>query len=97
MEQLSQAQHVIAKLGGVSEAARILGHRNPTTVQGWITRGFIPGKRQREVLEGARRAGKSLTEDDFIVHLRGHDEDCEAGTSSVDQIDGTPGVECAAA
>jgi hypothetical protein len=68
----TQAEHVITKLGGVLATARLLGHRNASTVQGWKERGFIPPKRQAEVLQAARRAGKELEPDDFVVHLETH-------------------------
>lgn len=66
---LSQADHVIGKLGGVNATARLLGHKNASTVQGWRARGFIPGPRQQELLNAARASGVSLSEHDFIVHL----------------------------
>ena len=69
-ETPSQAEHVINILGGVNAAARLLGHRNPSTVQGWKESGFIPGRRQQEVLDAARAAGLPLTEQDFVVHLQ---------------------------
>ena len=69
-ETLAQAEHVIGKLGGVNAAARILGHRNPSTVQGWKERGSIPTHRQEEVLLKAREAGVDLTPEDFVIHLR---------------------------
>lgn len=69
-ETPSQADHVInAKLGGINAAKRILGHRNASTIQGWVERGFIPPKRQPEVLSKARAAGIELSELDFVVHL----------------------------
>jgi len=61
---------VIGLLGGVNAAARLLGHKNASTVQGWKQRGFVPGNRQLEVLEAAKAAGIALTTDDFIVHLK---------------------------
>lgn len=67
---LSQADHVINKLGGISAAARVLGHRNPTTVQGWRERGFIPASRHAEVLSKAKAAGIALAAEDFVLHLR---------------------------
>ena len=67
---LTQSGHVIAKLGGINATARLLGHKSASTVQGWADRGFIPGPRQKEILEKARDANLPLTDDDFIVHLR---------------------------
>lgn len=69
-ESASQAVHVIHKLGGINATARLLGHANPTTVQGWKQRGFVPAHRQADVLAKAMAAGIDLRADDFIVHLR---------------------------
>ena len=68
-ETPSQAEHVIGKLGGVNAAARLLGHRSASTVQGWKQRGYVPANRQKEVLEKAVAAGIDITERDFVVHL----------------------------
>jgi len=69
-EALSQAEHIInVKLGGINAAARILGHRNPSTVQGWLKRGFVPGRRPSEVLRRAREAGIAIDKTDFVTHL----------------------------
>ena len=69
-ETLSQAEHVInGKLGGVNAAARLLGHKNASTVQGWLKRGFIPPKRQPEVFQRARGAGIDINKSDFTVHI----------------------------
>jgi len=69
-ETLSQADYVInTKLGGINAAARILGHRNSSTVQGWVERGYIPPRRQAEVLKKAREAGIEFSPSDFVVHL----------------------------
>lgn len=68
-EAPSQADHVIGKLNGVNSAARILGHRNASTVQGWKKRGYVPANRQREVLVKARAAGVDLGPLDFVIHL----------------------------
>ena len=65
----SQALHVIHKMGGINAAARLLGHANPSTVQGWRKSGFIPPRRHAEVLGKARAAGIDLRPEDFIVHL----------------------------
>lgn len=60
---------MIGILGGVNAASRLLGHKSASTVQGWWERGFIPGNRQREVLEAAQQAGFAISERDFFVHL----------------------------
>jgi hypothetical protein len=65
----TQADHIIAKCGGINALARILGHANASTVQGWKERGFVPAHRQSEVLEKAVAAGVPMTRRDFVVHL----------------------------
>ena len=61
------AVSIIAKFGGMSALARALGHRNPTTVQGWKQRGFVPARRQGEVLEAARTQGIDLSPAEFLA------------------------------
>ena len=41
----------------------------PSTVQGWMERGFIPPRRYEEVLRAAREAGIPLEREDFVAHL----------------------------
>ncbi|WP_287959570.1 carph-isopro domain-containing protein [Filomicrobium sp.] len=60
---------MLSKLGGVNAAARLLGHRNASTVQGWKRRGYIPAPRQPEVYLKARAAGIGLSPLDFVVHV----------------------------
>jgi hypothetical protein len=67
---MSQAEHVIAKFGGIRPMARILKHRNPTTVQGWAERGYIPVRQQAIVLSKARENGIKLRPDDFFTEAR---------------------------
>jgi hypothetical protein len=57
---------IIERLGGVRPLARLLGHRNPTTVQGWADRGVIPSRQQQAVLIAARNSGVALTPADFF-------------------------------
>lgn len=68
------AQRIIEQLGGISRLARALGHRNPTTVQGWKARGTIPVRRIPEVMEAARRLGMELSADAFL-DIPGHQQD----------------------
>ena len=39
---MHHAQNIIQRFGGIRPLATALGHRNPTTVQGWKKRDFIP-------------------------------------------------------
>lgn len=61
------AGRIIDRFGGLSALARLLGHKHPTTVQGWKERGFIPAKHQAAVLAKAREIGVELTPDDFFL------------------------------
>jgi hypothetical protein len=53
---------IVDKFGGLTAMAKALGHKNPTTVQGWRLRGSIPSRQIPAVIE----AGKSL---EAPVHL----------------------------
>lgn len=63
---MSQAERIIEKFGGVTATARALGHKFPTTVQGWKSRGYIPAPKQAGVLEAARAHGVELEPADFF-------------------------------
>ena len=57
---------VIDYLGGVTVLSRELGHRWPTTVQGWKSRGVIPSRQIPNVLAAAKRLNKPLEASDFF-------------------------------
>lgn len=59
-------KNLITALGGITGLARLLKHRNPSTVQGWWERGIIPSLRWPEVLEVAERAGVPVKPEDFL-------------------------------
>lgn len=62
----SPAYRIVMHLGGLTEAAEIIG-RNVNTVYGWLQRGVIPGgEQQRNVHEKAAEAGKEFPADWFI-------------------------------
>ncbi len=63
----SQAKRIIDKFGGVYPLARALGHRNPTTVQGWQMRGFIPPRQHNRIWAAAQRDGVALDLADFAA------------------------------
>ena len=67
-------RQVIVSLGGISALARGLGHRNPSTVQGWWERDVIPAHQQAFVLEAARVAGLGLEPSDLIPGFRASPE-----------------------
>lgn len=57
---------VIEKFGGAGPLAKLLGHRHPTTVQGWLSRGHIPARQQAAVFRAASEAGIALTAEELI-------------------------------
>lgn len=62
----NRAAEIIEHLGGTSVLSRSLGHRWPTTVQGWKTRGIIPIDQAPAVIEAAHRLKKPLSHADFF-------------------------------
>lgn len=60
------AKHVVDLFGGIHPLSRALGHKNPTTVQGWFERGVIPARQMPKVLAAARREGIELTAEQLI-------------------------------
>ena len=67
MRMRTQAEHIIAQFGGISALAKVLGHKHPTTVQGWKARGWIPSRHQTEIFNKAREIGIDLKKDDFFL------------------------------
>lgn len=63
---MNQAERIIEKFGGLSALARALAHKHVTTVQGWKERGFVPARRQADVLKAAERENINLGPDDFF-------------------------------
>jgi len=63
MEQgCSVAEEVIQAFGGLTKAAKALGHKHVTTVDGWRRSGRIPPWRKPEIIVAAKRAGIPLPE-----------------------------------
>ncbi|MEE8272536.1 MAG: hypothetical protein V3R98_12520 [Alphaproteobacteria bacterium] len=62
---MPQADGIIAKFGGTRPMAAALGVP-PSTVQGWKRGGYIPARRQAQVLTAARRLGIDIAPDDFF-------------------------------
>lgn len=60
------ARGVIARFGGVAALARVLGHRHPTTVQQWWTKGSIPTARQQDLYLLARMMDIDLPAEAFF-------------------------------
>lgn len=65
-ENTTQADRIIAILGGVRPASRITGIP-PTTISGWRKFGFIPAHRQEMILAAAKKAGIKLTPKHFFA------------------------------
>lgn len=82
--RMSQAEFIIEKFGGITALARALGHKHPTTVQGWKERGFIPSPQQDGVLEAAQAVGVDLEPADFFTGPSGRATEDE---TDVDQTE----------
>lgn len=65
MEVVTHARSIIALFGGTRPMAATLGLA-PSTVQGWKRRGYIPARRQGQVLAAARRLAVPLAPADFF-------------------------------
>lgn len=64
----TQAEYIIEKFGSVSALAKKLGHKHPTTVDGWKRRGWIPADQQPNVLRVGQELSPPLTTSDFFCH-----------------------------
>ena len=64
---MTQSQRIIEKFGGVYPLSRALGHKNPTTVQGWLSRGFIPPRQHDAVWNAAQAEGVAIDLADFAA------------------------------
>lgn len=53
---------LIARFGGLPGAARAMGHRSHSTVQGWRKKGSVPRWRKHELLAALTEHGFELTE-----------------------------------
>lgn len=62
----SQAKRVIEKFGGALKLSRLLGHKHPTTVRGWLDSGFIPSRRFDQLLALAQKEQNDLKPEDFF-------------------------------
>lgn len=58
---------IIEKFGGLTALARALGHKHPTTVQGWKDRGLVPSHQIPLVIAAGRERGIELTPADFFA------------------------------
>lgn len=67
---MTAIEKIIERFGGLSEMARALSHRNPTTVQGWRDRKCVPSRHIPTVIEAAKDHGIKLTHADFFTAPR---------------------------
>lgn len=63
--QISPAQFVIGKFGGLTKTANALGI-GVTTVQGWRDRGSIPQVHWLNIIEAAKAEGQMIDLADFL-------------------------------
>lgn len=63
---MSKISDIIDELGGSREVSRALGHKNPSTVQGWKSRESVPQWQMTHLLDLAESKGKSITADDLL-------------------------------
>lgn len=66
---MNHTQEIINKFGGLTSLSKMLGHKNPTTVQGWKERGIVPARQQIKLLKAARKHGIDLKPDDFFKDI----------------------------
>lgn len=64
---MTHVEIIIERFGGMTALARALGHKNPTTVQGWKVRGIIPAHQQRALLILAKTVHVPLEPADFFA------------------------------
>lgn len=62
----AKISRIVARFGGRVEMAKALGHKNVSTVQGWIDRAAIPPKQQPDVLDAAARLDLRMELEDFV-------------------------------
>lgn len=63
---MNYVEELIDLFGGLSSFSRRLGHKHPTTVQGWKDRGSIPTKYWGEILQLANTDGIDLGPEFFV-------------------------------
>jgi len=66
-----QAEYLIGRFGSIAETARALGHRNPTTVQGWKERGCVPARQFQRLIEAGSSLHPPLEQREYFEALDG--------------------------
>lgn len=64
---MNKAAEIIDRFGGIAPLARILGHKNASTVQGWKEKGFIPSRQHQAVWDAAQERGIKLDLSEFAA------------------------------
>jgi hypothetical protein len=64
---MTQAERIIGKFGGINAMARLLGHKNASTVQGWKERGAVPSKQHQAIWQTARTNNIPLDLSEFAA------------------------------
>jgi hypothetical protein len=65
---MGNAARIIDRFGGITALARALDPKMPpSVVQGWKQRGYIPARRQREVLAAGQSLSPPLTIEEFFA------------------------------
>lgn len=59
-------REIIDRLGGIRKVAKMLGHTNHTTVQGWYERDRIPVERWGELIQCDEATTVGLAAADFM-------------------------------
>ncbi len=67
MDQQTSSRTIIDRFGGVAKMAKALQHPNMTTVQYWLSRGYIPGHRHQEIWDAAQRLGIEIHKEEFAA------------------------------
>lgn len=62
----TQVDSFIKRFGSQSKLARALGHNNPTTVQSWRRKGFIPSDQEQHVFDVCKIHNIDVTIHDFV-------------------------------
>ena len=57
---MNYVRNIVDEFGGMTPMSKALGHRHPTTVQGWLNSGRIPRWRRHEVKVAADREGVDI-------------------------------------
>ena len=65
--QREATEAIIEAFGGIAPLATALGHRNPSTVQGWKERGRIPSQQQPSVLSAAQKKRLGIGPQHFLI------------------------------